>query len=263
MQKQLNPIVFAVAAHPDDIEFMMAGTLGLLHQAGCQIHVMNLARGDCGTETLSPADIAKIRTGEARASAAILGATFHEPLVDDLMIFYEPGLLRKLAAVVREVHPTILLLQSPQDYMEDHVNTSRLMVTAAFARGMKNYITDPPQPPLSHSMAVYHALPYGLTDQLRRVVKAELYVDIGPTLGLKRDMLACHRSQKDWLDASQALGSYLKTMEDMAAEVGQQSGAFRYSEGWVRHSHLGFGAPDDDPLSAMLKKSMCLERKER
>ncbi|MEO6036439.1 MAG: PIG-L family deacetylase, partial [Verrucomicrobiota bacterium] len=45
-----NPkIAFAVAAHPDDIEFMMAGTLLLLKNAGYEIHYMNLSRGNCGS----------------------------------------------------------------------------------------------------------------------------------------------------------------------------------------------------------------------
>ena len=40
---------FAIGAHPDDIEFYMAGTLLLLKQAGCEIHYMNLASGNCGS----------------------------------------------------------------------------------------------------------------------------------------------------------------------------------------------------------------------
>lgn len=33
------PVVLAAAAHPDDIEFMMAGTLLRLKDAGAQIHL--------------------------------------------------------------------------------------------------------------------------------------------------------------------------------------------------------------------------------
>ncbi len=36
--------IFALACHPDDIEFMMGGTLFLLKQAGCELHYMNLAK---------------------------------------------------------------------------------------------------------------------------------------------------------------------------------------------------------------------------
>ena len=40
---------FAVAAHPDDIEFVMAGTLILLRRAGYELHYMNIANGCCGS----------------------------------------------------------------------------------------------------------------------------------------------------------------------------------------------------------------------
>ncbi|NQT21073.1 MAG: LmbE family protein, partial [Planctomycetes bacterium] len=64
----------------------------------------------------------------------------------------------------------------------------------------------------------------------------------------KRRMLACHRSQKEWLDRSQGVDSYLKMMEEMAADVGRVSGKFQHAEGWRRHSHMGFGPQDFDPL---------------
>ena len=126
------------------------------------------------------------------------------------------------------------------------------MVTAAFARGMPNFATDPPAGPVGGEVAVYHALPWGLRDQLRRPVRAEFYVDIVPVLAAKRDALACHKSQKEWLDASQGLDSYLTAMTDAAAAVGAMSGSFAQAEGWTRHSHLGFGCEDFDPLRKAL-----------
>ena len=53
MDKKSGPIVFAMACHPDDIEFMMGGTLILLKEAGYRIHVMNLANGSCGSALVS------------------------------------------------------------------------------------------------------------------------------------------------------------------------------------------------------------------
>jgi N-acetylglucosamine malate deacetylase 1 len=245
---------FAIACHPDDTEFMMAGTLVLLKQAGYEIHYLNVANGSCGTAVLGKDEIIAIRTAEARTAAESVGAVFHPPLVDDLEVYYERNLVAKVAAVVRLVDPEILLLQSPQDYMEDHTNTVRVGVTAAFCRNIKNFPTDPPVLPVTTEMAVYHALPYGLTDQLRKPILADFYVDIASVLAVKRRMLACHKSQKEWLDYSQGLDSYLTTMEAMCAEIGRQSGKFTHAEGWRRHSHLGFGGPDFDPLAAALGK---------
>lgn len=244
--------VLAITAHPDDIEFMMAGTLILLGQAGFDLHMLNVANGCCGSATEPAGVIAARRWEEAQDAARVIGARMHPPLVDDLTIEYSQPQLRRLAAVVREVAPSILLIHSPQDYMEDHMNACRLAVTAAFTRGMPNFETIPPRAPVAGEVTLYHALPYGLRDGLRRRVRAGQYVDITGVLAQKRAALACHRSQKEWLDLSQGLDAYLQTMEEMSAEVGRMSGRFAYAEGWRRHAHLGFCGPDADPLAAAL-----------
>ncbi len=69
----------------------------------------------------------------------------------------------------------------------------------------------------------------------------------------KRVALAAHHSQKEWLDATQGMGSYLKVMDDMSVELGRQSRRFKHAEAWRRHLHLGFSARDDDPLSKVLQ----------
>jgi len=245
-------VVLAAAAHPDDIEFMMAGTMVLLAQAGFELHYLNIGNGSCGTAVHSREEIIAIRTEEAREAARSIGAVFHPPYVDDIDIYYERTLLTKLGALVREVKPTILLLQSPQDYMEDHQNSTRLMVSAAFCRGMRNFPTDPPRDPVADPVALYHASPYGLCDQICQPVRPDLYVDVSDVIGRKRDMLACHRSQKEWLDHSQGLDSYLITMTEMCAEVGRLSGRFEYAEGWRRHLHFGFSDEGFDPLTQAL-----------
>ena len=101
-------------------------------------------------------------------------------------------------------------------------------------------------------LAVYHALPWGLCGPLGEPIRARQYVDIKRTVALKREALACHVTQKAWLDQTQGLDSYLTTMEDMARSVGAMSGVFEVAEGWRRHLHLGFGPPDFDPLSEAL-----------
>ena len=252
MMREHDRVAFAIGAHPDDIEFMMAGTLLLLGEAGYELHYLNIANGSCGTATHSKADIIRIRGEESQAAAEVLGARYHPPFVDDIDIFYEHDLLAKVAAVVREVQPTILLVPSPQDYMEDHVNAGRLAVTAAFCRGVPNFATDPPVAPVSGDVTLYHGMPAGLHSPMRARVVPEYYVDISAVLGRKREALAQHRSQKEWLDVSQGMDAYLLTMEQQALEVGRLSGQFEYAEGWRRHSHLGFCEEDADPLAEAL-----------
>ena len=79
----------AIAAHPDDIEFLMSGTLMLLRTAGYKIHYWNLANGCCGSSKYDAATIARIRREEAYAAAKAIGATFHESICNDLEIFYD------------------------------------------------------------------------------------------------------------------------------------------------------------------------------
>lgn len=253
MQSTSTKTVLAIAAHPDDIELMMAGTLTLLGRAGFDLHMMNIANGSCGSLTVPAEKLVKRRTEEAKASAMLLGATFHEPICNDLEIFYEERTLRKLAATIRKVAPSIILLQSPEDYMEDHMNASRLGVTAAFSRGMPNFRTDPEVAPVDGNVTLYHALPWGLRGPLGEEIHATQYVDIASSLESKRAALACHVSQKEWLDETQGIDSYLDTMEEMARTVGSRSGRFEVAEGWRRHSPLGFCAEEADPLTDALQ----------
>lgn len=244
----------AIAAHPDDIEFLMSGTLMLLRANGYEIHYWNLANGCCGSTQHDAATTAGIRREEARRAAKAIGAVFHESICTDLEIFYDKPTLANVAAVIREVNPEIVLTHAPVDYMEDHTNTCRLATTAAFARGMPNFPTDPPQPAVDSKVTVYHAQPYSHRDPLRRLVEPDLVVDTTDLLELKKKMLAMHASQKTWLDESQGLDSYIDTMAALDEELGRMSSLFKYAEGWRRHLHLGFCGEKDDPLREALKE---------
>ncbi len=132
--------------------------------------------------------------------------------------------------------------------MEDHSNASKLAVTAAFCRGMKNFAVTPHQAPISNEVTLYHSAPYGLTDPLRKPVEPDFFVDISSIMDKKTEMLSLHKSQKEWLDVSQGMDSYLIAMADMCREAGKMCGNFEYAEGWIRHSHLGFCDKDSNPL---------------
>lgn len=245
-------IALAMGAHPDDIEFMMAGTLLLLRQAGVEIHLCNLANGCYGSEVYSKEEAARVRTLEEQAAARIAGAVFHPPLFDDTAIFYDASSLAKVTAVVREVDPDIVLTLSRYDYMEDHEYASRLTSSAVFNRCLPSYVTDPPRPSTKKPVAVYHSLPHSLMDMQRNPVVPEFVVDVGGVMSLKREMLAQHASQKEWLDATQGMDSYLESMADAARTVGTRFGGCAHAEGWRRHNHMGYCAPDYAPLQTLL-----------
>ena len=249
------PAALAIAAHPDDIEFYMAGTLVLLERAGWETHYLNVGNGCCGSMKYDARRTRMVRRAEAKRAARVLGAHFHESLCNDLEILYDLKLLRRLAAVIREVKPSIILTHAPVDYMEDHTNTSRLAVTAAFANAMPNFRSVPPRATAEYDVTVYHAMPHGLRDPLRRLVVPGAFVNTMLAQEIKRAALAEHKSQQNWLDVSQGLNSYLRTMEKMSREVGRMSKKFKHAEGWRRHLHYGFSATDVDPLREALGKN--------
>ncbi len=247
--------VIAIVAHPDDIEFLFAGTMLQLAAVGYQLHYMALASGNCGSLQKGADETRVLRRKEAEQAAGILGAVYHPPLCDDLEIVYSVELLRRLAAVVRSAEPEIVLTHSPDDYMVDHMETARLAVTAAFTHSMPNFVTEPPTKALSgHALAVYHAMPHGLRDGLRRKVLPEAYVDTSAVMDTKRAALAVHKSQQDWLETSQGMGSYLAAMDEMSIELGRMSGCFENTEGWRRRLHHGFSAEEWNPMAEALGK---------
>ena len=244
----MGKTILALAAHPDDIEFMMAGTLFRLRDLGYEVHYMNVANGSCGTIEYSYDDIVRMRRAEAIAAAGYMRAVYHESLVDDFGIFYQDDLIRKVAAVIRAIKPEMVFLPSMEDYMEDHMNAARIGVTAAFAKGCPNYASIPPMDAIQMDVVLYHAMPSGLRDMMGTPIVPSLFVDIGSVMDRKTAMLGMHKSQQSWLDTSQGMNEYLLTMESMSRQVGTLSGKYEFAEGWRLHNHLGYSRTALDPL---------------
>ena len=247
------PSVLAIAAHPDDIEFLFAGTMILLARQGWDLHYMNVADGSRGSTTMDRKTCATTRLEEAKAAAKLLGATFYPPICPDMEVAYTTENLQQVAAVVRQAKASIVLTHSPIDYMEDHEIACRLAVSAAFSHGMPNLESIPPVKTYNEPVTVYHAMPLGNHLPTGEIVKPHFYIDTTEVIEKKAAALACHASQKQWLDESQGMDSYIETMREGSREVGRLSNIFEHAEGWRRRQHWGFCGPDDDPLRATLK----------
>lgn len=246
-------VALAVGAHPDDVEFTMAGTLAALGDAGYELHIFTVGNGNCGTAVYDHNEICRLRAAEGHSAASVIGATYHEGLVNDIEIFYDEMTLRRVTALVRELEPEIVLTHSPNDYMEDHQNTCRLMVTACFCRGMRNWLSNPARVPTFQDVYIYHANPHGNRDGMRNLVVPSLFVDISDKIDTKEEMLRRHVSQKEWLDKSQGMDSYLMTMRQICGEIGEMAPrGLAYAEGFRQHHFLGMSAEDKDPLSDVL-----------
>jgi LmbE family N-acetylglucosaminyl deacetylase len=131
-------------------------------------------------------------TGRARPPK--YWGAFSSSLTGDLEILYSLELLRELSSVIREVKPRVVLTHPPRDYMEDHTNTSRLAVAAAFTRGMPNFKSVPGRPVADYEVTIYHSMPHGLCDELRQRVMPGLFVNTAPVHAVKREALAAHKA---------------------------------------------------------------------
>jgi len=126
---------------------------------------------------------------------------------------------------------------------------------------MPNCRTLPPRPPVKGDVTVYHAMPHGLRDPLRRRVWPGAFVNVSEVLEVKMAALAEHRSQQEWLDESQKMSRYVETMRDFGREIGRMSRRYRFAEGWRRHLHYGFCAEDADPLREALGADYRINRR--
>ena len=243
--------VMGLFAHPDDAEFLCAGTLSLLADRGAVVHIATMTAGDCGSTILPSNEISRLRMKEAQRAADVLGAQFTCLKEKDLLVFYDRPRLCKVLELIRRLDPALVFTHSPSDYMLDHEITSRLCQTACFGGMAPNFRTGAKSPakPLRAVPHLYYTQPVGSTDILGKEITPNLCVNIEETLGRKEQMLACHESQQAWLKSQQGVTGLSDTMRKMAAWTGALVG-LPWAEGF--RQHLGQGFPQNDLLSARL-----------
>ena len=243
--------VLALFAHPDDAEFLCAGTLTLLAERGAVVHIATMTPGDCGSTILPANEISRLRVKEAQRAAHVLGAQYTCLKEKDLLVFYDRHTLCKVMELVRRLDPSLVFTHSPSDYMLDHETASRLCQTACFGAMAPNFRTGARNPakPLRTIPHLYYAQPIGSTDILGKEIIPNLCVNIDETLARKERMLACHESQQAWLKSQQGVSGTSDTMRKMASWTGALV-ALQWAEGF--RQHLGQGFPQNDLLSTML-----------
>jgi len=247
--------VLALFAHPDDAEFLCAGTLILLADRGAAVHIATMTPGDCGSTLLPASKISRLRVKEGERAARLIGAQYTCLMEKDLLVFYDRPTLCKVMELVRRLDPSLVFTHSLSDYMLDHETTSRLCQTACFGAMAPNFRTGvrPPAKPLRAIPHLYYAQPIGSTDILGKEIIPNLCVNIGEALGRKERMLACHESQQAWLKSQQGVSGPSDTLRKMAAWTGALVD-LPWAEGF--RQHLGQGFPQNDLLSTMLGESV-------
>ncbi len=244
-----NKTVLSFLCHPDDTEFMTAGTLALLKDAGWDIVMATMTQGDCGSNEYGREDISRIRKAESAKVASVLDGRYICNELEDVFVMYDkPSLLRTIE-IIRKVRPAIVFTSSPQDYFVDHENTSSLVRTACFACGIPNVET-PGVKTYDFVPYLYYADPVGESDIYGNPINPSIYVDISSKIETKEKMLSCHQSQRNWLLAHHGIDEYIISMKRTAQKRGKEAG-FRYAEGF--RQHLGHAYPSNNILKEILK----------
>lgn len=243
--------ILAIHAHPDDVEILAGGTLALLAARGHQITIVTMTPGDCGTAEYPAEEIAAIRRREAGSSAALIGANYRCAEFRDLTIFSDHESRRRVTEVLREFQSDLVLTASPVDYLCDHETTSLLVRDACFGAPAPNYSTgaETPAPPMPAIPHLYFMDPVGGVDRDGRPVMPDFVVNVETTFEKKKQMLAQHRSQREWLLKHHGVDDYMDMMESQTREIGRRAG-LAFGEGF-RH-YKGHPYPQTPLLEELL-----------
>jgi LmbE family N-acetylglucosaminyl deacetylase len=251
----VSKTILAFHAHPDDIEILAGGTVAQLAAGGHRVVIVSMTPGDKGSRELPQEEIAAVRRAEALRSAAHIGAEYRCAEFRDFEIFNDDPSRRRVAEVLRQVRPDIVLTASPVDYLSDHEMTSVLVRDACFGAPAPNYLTGAasPAPALPAIPHLYFMDPLGGVDRENRPIDPDFYVDVDRWLETKRRMLSEHQSQRKWLLQQHGIDDYVEEMERWSRQQGRRAGAAA-AEGFRRYK--GHPYPQSPLLEDLLGSSV-------
>lgn len=174
--------LLAVAAHPDDAEICVGGLLLLAASRGKRVGIVDLTRGELGTRG-SAAD----RARETAAADALLAPAARVNLgLPDGRVESSLEAREKLAALLRELQPEVLLAHHTEDLHPDHAAAGRIAREAWYLAGLGRLA--PAGQSARRPPRLYHFMghvPFEPT----------LVVDIGETWERKCALVRCYASQ--------------------------------------------------------------------
>lgn len=217
-----------IYAHPDDIEFGVAGTAARWVRAGSKVIYVVITDGNVGSheEGMTAVGIAEIRRAEQEAAAAVAGAS------ECIFLGYHDGLLqptlelrKDLVRLIRKYRPNVVVCGDPSVFFPgnrrinhpDHRAAATAAIDAVFPAAEMPLL----YPELEADGLLPHKVNYVL---LSNAAEATYYVDISETIDVKIEALRQHPSQLgDW-DPEER-------MKEWAALIGEKVG-FKYAEGF-------------------------------
>jgi N-acetylglucosamine malate deacetylase 1 len=157
--------VLAIAAHRDDVEQTCGGTLLKMAAQGGQTAILDLTRGESGTR-----GTADERAQEAAAAAKLLGVQWRKALDlpdGNVTVNWENKL--KVAAVLRELRPRVVIVPYWQARHPDHAAAGVLGYEACFVAGLSKVET---RDSIGNLLAPWRPF---------KIIYASLYADVRPS----------------------------------------------------------------------------------
>ena len=186
--------ILAIGCHPDDLEIGCGGTLAKYAKQGHRVVMCHVANGCMGHAVIMPMELRAIRTGEAEEAGKLIGASEVINLdVDDLEVdSYNRNTVDRVIDIIRYAKPDLIITHSPEDYMKDHLEVSKLVFDASFSSSVPHRVTG--------NEAYPCIAPIFYMDTLAGVnfLPAE-YVNITDTIETKISAVNCHQSQVKWM----------------------------------------------------------------
>ena len=217
--------IMAFGAHPDDIEFLCAGTLAKYHQAGHEVAIAISTNGEVGSANLKKPEIAAIRE-RGRASADLIGAEFFWMGYPDEFLFNSREVRLHYIEVIRQFRPDMIICTDKDaDYHPDHTTTGQIIWDTHVMVTVPNIETASP-PCAKIPEIVYMDTVAGVNFQ------PEFYVDISAQWEIKAAMIACHQSQEAWMVQQYGV-TCVEFGQTQSRLRGFQAGC-RYAEGFRR-----------------------------
>ena len=250
MKPSERRVALSFMAHPDDAEFLCAGTMARLAGLGWEVHIATAAPGDCGTATENRWDISSRRTQEAAKAASLIGAKYHCIDERDGFIVYDKPTIQKAYDLFRRIAPTLVFTHAPKDYMLDHEQASLLAREASFLYAAPNCSAIPVREG-SIIPHLYYCDPLEAIDPFGNRIEPTTVIDVSAQWETKAKMLACHASQRDWLIAHHGMDEYTAAMQRHAAMRGEPIGVAA-AEAFVQHR--GHAYPRNDILAELFGK---------
>ena len=174
--------ILAIAAHRDDVEQTCGGTLLRASQKGQRTGILDLTRGEMGTR-----GTAEDRAREASDAARILGVSWRRALdLPDGRVENTWENRLKVASVIRETRPRVIILPYWKGRHPDHYTASILGYEACFLAGLRKLALRPFDPDSGHKSAQINSAETNPGESLAphrpfKIIYATLYYDIRPT----------------------------------------------------------------------------------